>query len=114
MDSDKKYKPVKPPQDRREYSRKYYLKNRERIIEQSKKYYYENKEMYQRYKKMYYLNNKEKIKANRKEYVEKNREKVNEYKRRYRSRRKQIEEARRLPDETTALLVFNEPETSDI
>lgn len=46
--------------DQKEKQRNYYLKNRERILEQSKKYYYDNIEERKEYNRNYWDKNKDK------------------------------------------------------
>ena len=62
---------------KKEKKRKWYLKNRERIIKKSLKYNSENKEKIKERKKItnYYYNNREKINKKAREYYYKNKEK---------------------------------------
>ena len=67
----------------REYNRRYYLNNRERISERKKERYQgycnRKKEICRRY----YLNNRERVIERRKKYYIKNKEKIREYNRKY-------------------------------
>lgn len=72
---------------RKEQSRKYYLKNKERILEKQKQYYEKNKEKKSVYQKKYWEENKERHKErnrnlSRKNYYE-NQEKYKEYQKKY-------------------------------
>lgn len=68
---------------RKEYNRKWYLDNREQIIEKNKKYYQENKEKRIEYRKRYYQENKEKQIKYKKRYYEEHKEYYKEYAKRY-------------------------------
>lgn len=54
-------------EDRSEYQKQHYLKNKERINKRHKKHYENNKEMYRERDRRYYKNNKKKI-CKRKQY----------------------------------------------
>ena len=62
----------------REYSKKYYNKNKDRIKNKAKKYSEENKERIREYKKKYRSINKDKIKAELKDYYSMNKQKIND------------------------------------
>jgi len=68
---------------KKRWDRKYYLKNREKLIEKSKRYREKNKEYYKNYNKKYYEKNKEKIKERSKKYRESNKEKIRLYLKQY-------------------------------
>jgi len=53
---------------RKEYNKQYYLKNREKLLQQKKEYNEETKEIRAERDKQYYLKNKEEIKKRRKAY----------------------------------------------
>jgi len=55
-------------EERAEYRKQYYLKNKEKLLEQQKQYNLDTKEKRAEYKKQYNLDNKEKIAKKRKEY----------------------------------------------
>ena len=71
------------PEERKEYNRQWYLKNKERLAEKSKKNYEKNKDKRLKYAQEYRENNKEKITEYRKEYKQKNKEKIAKYSREY-------------------------------
>jgi len=62
-------------EEKKEYMKKYHLKNKDKI----KEYNLKNKE----YRKKYYIENKEKINEKQKEYNIKNKEKLKEHKKKY-------------------------------
>ena len=80
-------------EEKREYNRKRYQTNREKILEQKKQYNQANKEKLAEYKKEYYQANKEKIKEQRKEYdrkyYQKNKEKCLEQMKKWRETNKE-------------------------
>lgn len=59
------------PEERRDYNRKYYAENRERVLENQKKFHQENKEKKADYARKYRSENKSKIAAKAKEYNKK-------------------------------------------
>jgi hypothetical protein len=61
------------------YNHEYYLRNRERKIEQSRQYHERNREIVQEKARVYYLQNKERLLANHRLYVERNKEKASTY-----------------------------------
>ena len=63
----------------KEYNKKYYEENKEKLNEANKKYYEENREGILETQKKYGQENKEKIKEYKKKYGQENKEKVNEY-----------------------------------
>lgn len=87
---------------KKEYNRKYYEKNKEKIIEYQKKYYEENTEQTKEYKKTYNELNSEKLKEKRKVKYENNKEKVKEKSREYYNMNKdEINLKRRLSKKST-------------
>lgn len=68
---------------RRGKSRGYYLKNKERILEQRKEYYQKNKEKVSQKNKKHWIENKEMLSKKNAKYREENRERLLEYSRRY-------------------------------
>jgi len=70
--------------DIKEYMKKYYEKNKEKIKERSKKYYKDNKEKINERTKKYRENHREKIREYQKKYCDKNKEKKREYEKNYR------------------------------
>ena len=66
-------------EQKREYDKKYHLKNKEQKREYDKKYYLKNKEHRKKYQDQWYLNNKEQ----RKEYILKNKERRKEQRKEY-------------------------------
>ena len=69
---------------KREWDRKYYENNSEKIKDRRKKYYKNNFEKVSESNKKWKKNNPEKTKEHRKRYKKNHREKVNEYNRKYR------------------------------
>lgn len=67
-------------EEKREYDRKYYQANREKILEQRKQYYQDNAENL----KEYYQENAERIKERKKQYRKENAERYKEYIKQYR------------------------------
>jgi hypothetical protein len=63
----KKWKSEHPNYDK-EYQKKYFKNNKEKIIKHSKEYYIENKEVRLEYGKEYYVNNKDKLNEYGKKY----------------------------------------------
>jgi hypothetical protein len=55
-------------EERKEYDKEYYEKNKQKIKEQRKEYYQQNKEQRKEYDKKYHDANKEKIKEYQKKY----------------------------------------------
>ena len=102
-----KNKPTLSDEEKIEWQKEYYVKNKEKIDKQSKEYYEKNKEYskeyyeknkeyykerYEKnkqqineYKKEYYAKNKERIYQQQKEYRAKNKERINELLRKYRA-----------------------------
>ena len=75
--------------DKKEYRKKYYLNNRDKVLQRNKNYYYENKEERQRYNTEYWnLNGHKYVEKRRKDkdYISKH----NEYCRNYRERNKKV------------------------
>ena len=62
--------------DRKEYYKKYYLENKEKLNEYKKKYNLENKEKLKQINKKNWLENKEKLKQVNKKYWLENKEKI--------------------------------------
>jgi hypothetical protein len=69
--------------NQKEYNKKYYSKNKEKIRQYLKEYNLKNKEKIKQKKKEYNLKNKEKIKQKKKEYYLKNKEKMNKLSEKY-------------------------------
>ncbi len=59
-------------EERKEYHRKYYENNKEKILEKTNKYHKEKKEERKRYYQKYYLENKDEIDERNKKYKEEN------------------------------------------
>ena|ERR1035437_7968637 len=59
-------------EERKEYMRKYYDRNRKKILEKTGKYHKENKELRKEYYQKYYEKNKEEIDEGHKRYKEEN------------------------------------------
>jgi len=77
---------------KKEISKKYYQKNKEKIRKNYQDYYQKNKERWAEDKKKYYQNNKEKRQEYNRTYSQKNKEKKQEYMRKYRLRKKNEKE----------------------
>ncbi len=83
-------------EERSEYNKKWYLKNKEKRIEQFKEYRINNKEKIKEYhdthkeeRKIRYSKNKEKYKEKRKEYLKKNKERIKKQKKEYNLKNKE-------------------------
>lgn len=80
--------------DQKEYNKKYYQENKEKIAEQWKKYYQENKEKRKEYNKKYhikyYQENKESRKRYSNNYRQENKEKIKEQSKKYQQKNKEI------------------------
>ncbi|ALK07726.1 hypothetical protein Q7M48_05500 (plasmid) [Candidatus Liberibacter asiaticus] len=63
---------------RREYKRRYYLKNRDKILERRRRRYLKNKDKCREYRHQYYLKNKDKYREYKRRYYLKNRDKMRE------------------------------------
>lgn len=78
--------------EKKKYKKKYYEKNKDKILENSreyrKKYYSERKEYYKKYKKEYYKNNKEKMNDATKQHYIDNKKWYKEYQKEYRKTEK--------------------------
>jgi hypothetical protein len=87
---------------KKEYNRKYYENNKEKIIENQKKYYEENKEQCKDYKKSYNELNSDRLKVQRKSKYENNKETIKEKSRKYYNLNKdEINLKRRLTKKST-------------
>lgn len=75
--------PLKCPEKKREYDRKYHEENREKRREYNRKYYEKNREKLIENKRKYYEENREKFIEYNRKYYEENREKLIEYNRKY-------------------------------
>ena len=67
----------------KEYMRKYYQENKERMNENHKRWSQENKEKIKEYKKQYCLENKDRKRDYDKQYYEKNKERIKEQRKEY-------------------------------
>ena len=70
-------------EEQREYSRNYYLENKEEIKQQRKKHYLENKERLKEKARKYAVENPEKISQYQKKHYLENKETRNQYQREY-------------------------------
>ena len=68
---------------KKEYNKKYYQDNKNKIIEQQKEYCKINKQQINKQKKEYYQNNKEQISEKQKKYCKINKEKISEKRKKY-------------------------------
>lgn len=59
-------------EERKEYAKKYYKNNKEKILKQTSKYHKENKEFRKEYYQKYYENNKDEIDEQHRKYKEEN------------------------------------------
>jgi len=90
-----KNKPTLTEEEKIEYQKEYYVKNKEKMDKQSKEYYEKNKEQIDKQQKEYYAKNKkqkeyyEKNKELYKEYYAKNKQQINEYKKEYYAKNKE-------------------------
>lgn len=69
-------------------AREYYSKNRERFIKSSTRWKKNHKEQYNEYQRQYYIKNRERIIDCTNKWVENNRDKHNEYQKQYREKNK--------------------------
>lgn len=69
---------------RSEYSKKYYEKNKEKLIDYKKEHYEKNKKSNLEYKKFYKHNNQDKIREYNRNYIARNKDKIKEQKKLYR------------------------------
>jgi 5-methylcytosine-specific restriction endonuclease McrA len=74
--------------DRKEYKKKWYEENKDKIKELNKKRYEENKDKLKEQQKKYNEQNNDKIKEYQKEYREENKDKMKEYYKQYREENK--------------------------
>lgn len=74
---------------RRENTKRYYAKNREKILEKRKKYYEENKDKVKERLSEYYAGHKDDHKRRCREYYQRTKEQRQEYARRYRMEHKE-------------------------
>lgn len=72
-----------PEEKKKEYDRRYYEKNKERIIARSKLYAEENRERVNEYQRQYSKNNRERRNESQKRYRERHPERCKEANRRY-------------------------------
>ena len=77
---------AKPKRDRIEYSKKYYIDNKDRISNRMKEYYIANKEEIKEQVKQYKLKNKDKLKESSKQYYIDNIEHFQEYQKKNKDR----------------------------
>lgn len=73
----------KRTEEKREYDRQHYLKNKEKRLEQSRQYRLEHKEEKAEYDKKYYQDNKERINKQNKKWYDDHRGEVAEYSHQY-------------------------------
>jgi hypothetical protein len=75
--------PYKDPEKRREFKRKRYEANREKVCESQRKYYEANREKQRESQRKYYEANRDKMLERRKKYHEANRDKILERHKKY-------------------------------
>jgi len=80
-----KNKPTLSEEEKIEWQKEYYAKNKKTKIENSKEYYEKNKQYY----KERYQKNKQQINEYKKEYYEKNRERICQQQKEYRDKNKE-------------------------
>ena len=80
--------PYKDPVKEKEYQKKYYEENKEKVLEYKKKYGQENKDKIRETKKKYRQDNKEKIKEADKKYRQENKDKVKEWHKKWKQENK--------------------------
>lgn len=77
--------------------KKYYIKNRDRILKNRKEYYQKNKDKYMEYIRKYYQENKDKLDMKNREYRNKNKEKIAQWnKQYYKDNKEKIKESNHL------------------
>jgi len=75
----------KHKEERKEYRKKYYLRNKEELCKNNREYRFQRKEEIREYKKKYRLQHKEEIRDYQKQYRKENKDKISAY---HRLRRK--------------------------
>lgn len=75
--------PFKDEKQKKEYVRKYYQRNKDKIDARKKDWLKDNLEIYKKYKHDYYIKNKDRLEKYKKEYYKKNRENILENKKEY-------------------------------
>ena len=70
-------------EEKKEYNKKYYLENKDKIRKQNKEYKEKNKEYYKKYQHQYYLKNLNKFKERNTKYYKQNRVKILNQNRQY-------------------------------
>lgn len=70
-------------EEKKEYNKKYYLENKDKIRKQNKDYREKNKEYYKKYQHQYYLKNRNKFKEHARKYYQQNRVKILNQNRQY-------------------------------
>lgn len=98
--------PFKDENERREYKKKYYEANKEKILEYKKNWYEKNREGALEYQKKYTEENKNKVNARKKKYYEDNREKVTEYRRKWQEENREAIKGYR-KDNSEAYILYN-------
>ena len=83
-----KNKPTLSEEEKIEYQKEYYEKNKERSNQKSKEYYTKNKEQVLEYHKERYIKNKQQMDKQQKEYYEKNKERIYQRQKEYRAKKK--------------------------
>ena len=73
----------------KEYKKKWQQKNREEILESKRKYRQENKEKLNEANKKYYEDNKDKVKETQKKYKQENKEEIKKYNKKYKQDNKE-------------------------
>lgn len=65
--------------DRKEYYRLYYLKNKDKVLEQQKQHYQENREKKLEQQKQYYQENKDRLLEQKNQYKKEHKEQIKQY-----------------------------------
>ena len=96
-------------EEKKEYNKKYYLENKDKIRKQNKEYKEKNKEYYKKYQHQYYLKNLNKFKERNTKYYKQNKVKIsNQYKEYYLKNRNKFKENARKYYQQNRVKILNQ------
>lgn len=96
-------------EEKKEYNKKYYLENKDKIRKQNKDYKEKNKEYYKKYQHQYYLKNLNKFKERNTKYYKQNKVKIsNNYKEYYLKNRNKFKEHARKYYQQNRVKILNQ------
>jgi len=93
------------PEERAQYAREWYLRNRERILAQRREYYERNRKAVKERRMAYYAEHRDEILEYHREYDVRNRAKITQYQRDYKNRNRERLRAASLADRHGVLAV---------